>query len=271
MASTWASPHPVPPAAHLGLAPSQGTPSQAPRIPSSLLSHAVDPQATQDPADSHEHLQLEVPARPFRPPSRSPQGRPVQQSMVASRASPVPTLSQDPGTDRRGRRRFWGGRLRPRRREPGARWARWVCSGEGALGWLKGECALLGCGARGAQGHRSSTCERRPTSLSCSRVGNTGAKHTSSGGSAPPESNVPIPRKGGSAPSAAPSAAARARLTPALGPAGWGPASPPAVLTTPGLSVSWGSSLRLQIPARHQGGVWTDQASPRARAPGREV
>ena len=153
LASTWASPHPVPPAACLGLAPSQGTPSQAPRIPSTLLSHTVDPQAIQDPADSHEHLQLEVPARPFRTPSRSPQGKPIQQSTVASRASPLPTLSQDPGTDGRGRRRFWGGRLRPRRREPGARWARGVCSGEGGSGTTQGEVCPAGLRAQeGAQG-----------------------------------------------------------------------------------------------------------------------
>ena len=134
-------------------APSQDTPSQARGIPSTLLSHAVDPQDTQDPADSHEDLRLEVPARPFQTPSRNPQGKPIQQSTVASRASPLPTLSQDHGDGWEGQEALLGGQLRPRQSAPGAGWAHGVCSGEGGSGATQGQVCPAGLRAQeGAPG-----------------------------------------------------------------------------------------------------------------------
>lgn len=96
-AGTWASPLPGAPGSPLG--PSRlrlRAPLHKPQGYHQRLSRALDPQATQDPADPHKDLRLQAPAQPFRTPSKSPQGKSVQQNTLTSRASPLPTLSQGP-------------------------------------------------------------------------------------------------------------------------------------------------------------------------------
>lgn len=154
--------------------------------------------------------------------------------------------------------------------------------GKGALGRLKDKCALPGCGQEGATGPEGSlyidlqAAFHLPSASpewDFSRVGNSRGKNTSSGGSAPPESNGAGPEKGGLQP--APRSlvsSTRARLH--RGRQGGGSSQPPATLTTPGLSVFPGGLPSDPRPPRPlDTKVWRGGAKPvpRPRALGREV
>lgn len=174
-------------------------------------------------------------------PSRLHPGTPRENPSSRARLPPEPApclpSARTTGMDGRGRRRCWGGRLRPRKSAPGAGWAHGVCSGEGGSGATQGH--MCPAGLRAQEGAPGVTAPP----LSFSQVGNTGVKNTSSGGSAPPGATVPILRKGGSVPPRSPISSSEGLADTCAGPGGVGVRPAPQPRSPPLPCVSWGSSL----------------------------
>lgn len=188
----------------------------------------------------------------------TPQGKPVQQSTVASRASPAhpqpgPRNGWEGAGGAAGEAGLGPGRARRVRGGPRG------LHGEVGPGQLKDTCGLRGA-RREPQGS--------PHLPSASpQVGNTGAKEYTppSGGSAPPGATVPIPGKGGSVPPLSPISSSEGLADTCAGPGGVGVRPGPQPRSPPCPVFPGGPPLTAEPQGRGapRWGVWRP-----ARAPG---